>query len=111
MNPKNPCGLRGIAFSPNNRWLVTVGGDRVLRLLDLKDQDGKAPPHVLIEQQEGHVLLTSDGRWLTAGSLSGHVGVWDLLAADPVGTGVVRQLRVNQFAGPAGLSADGSPTG
>jgi WD40 repeat protein len=100
--------VHGVAISPNNHWLVTTGGDRVLRLWDLKAQSDTSKPRVLMSRQEGHVLITPDGRWLTTGSAnSGTVGVWDLMADDPLAAARLHKLKDKGYAGPQGISPDG----
>src|SRR5262249_7195220 len=99
--------LRGVALGPNVRWLVSVGGDNVLRLWDLKARGAAARPRVLLERQGGYWLRSPDGRWLTTGSRAGKVGVWDLAADDPARVARVRKMRARGYAGPQGISPDG----
>jgi WD40 repeat protein len=100
--------VRGVAISPNSHWLVTTGDDRVLRLWDLKAKSDSSKPRVLLRRQEGYLLNTSDGRWLTTGSVNpGTVGVWDLMADDPLATARLHKMKDKGYAGPQGISPDG----
>jgi WD40 repeat protein len=100
--------VQGVAISPNNHWLVTTGDDRVLRLWDLKAQSDSSKPRVLMRRQGGHVLNTPDGRWLATGSVNpGTVGVWDLMADDPLAALRLHKLKDKGYAGPQGISPDG----
>jgi WD40 repeat protein len=100
--------LAGLAIGPKNRWLVTLGGDKVVRLWDLMAK-GEAPrPRVLMERQGGVVFRSPDGRWLATGSPAGKVGVWDLAAVDPVSKATVQIIKKDKgYAGPQGMSPDG----
>jgi WD40 repeat protein len=100
--------LRGVAISPNNRWLVTTGDDGVLRLWDFTSRGESSRPRGLMTRQEGHVLTTPDGRWLTTGGVSpALIGVWDLAADDPPATARLQKLKDRGYAGPQGISPDG----
>jgi WD40 repeat protein len=100
--------FRALAIGPNNRWLVTLNGDKVLRLWDFKAKHGAARPRLLMERQGGFVFRSPDGRWLTTGSPAGRVGVWDLAADDPVSNAVVQKIKKDKgYAGPQGISPDG----
>jgi WD40 repeat protein len=99
----------GLAISPNNRWLVTVGGDSALRLWNLESKEIRAKPRVLMEHVAGNHFVTPDGRWFViGGSNPGAIGVWDLAADDPAMAGIHEVLRPDRgYSGPQGISPDG----
>jgi WD40 repeat protein len=73
-----------MAFSPDNRWLVTGSWDRTARLWDLKAADPAAQPVVL----KGHensvvaVAFSPDNRWLVTGSQDSTARLWLLQIED-----------------------------
>ncbi len=77
--------LHALLFSPDGRWLITAGGDRG-KQIKLWDRNSGRPA---LELDSGtgaasSVALARDGRWLAAGTTSGHVFLWELNAADAV---------------------------
>ncbi|HYU35631.1 MAG TPA: WD40 repeat domain-containing protein, partial [Thermoanaerobaculia bacterium] len=67
-----------VAFSPDNRWLVTMGGeDEPARLWDLTRPDPRAGPHRL-EQARGPVAWSADRRWLVTAGADRSVRLWRL---------------------------------
>lgn len=66
-----------VAFSPNNKYLASVSGDKTLRLWDV----GTETPYVKLEGHGDWVLGVSwspNCRFIATGDNSGNVFVWDL---------------------------------
>src|SRR5204862_2488930 len=76
--------LSAVAFSPDNRWLVTGSEDSTARLWDLKAADPAAQPVVL----KGHespvraVAFSPDNRWVVTGSSDKTARLWLLQIED-----------------------------
>jgi WD40 repeat protein len=80
-----------VAFSPDNRWVVTGSYDTTAQLWDLKAADPAAQP-VVLKGHEGPVravAFSSDNRWVVTGSADKTARVWDLKAADRTAQPVV----------------------
>jgi WD40 repeat protein len=78
-----------IAYSPDGKWIATVG-ERRARVLTAPNQDGPNDNAVGTQQREytGHgglasaVAFSKDGRFLATGSADNVVRVWDTSASD-----------------------------
>ena len=68
--------VRGLTFSPNNRFLATSSWDRTIRIWNLADEQNA---RVLASHTEpvNSVAFSPDGRWLASGSNDQTVRVWD----------------------------------
>lgn len=70
--------INSLSFSPDNRWLVSGGQDKMIRLWDMNDLT--APPLVL----SGHkdritaVAFSPDSQWLATGSVDNTIQLWSL---------------------------------
>ena len=73
-----------MAFSPDNRWVVTGSGDRTARLWDLKAADPAAQPIVLKGHERGvmAVAFSPDNRWVVTGSEDSTARLWLLQIED-----------------------------
>lgn len=74
----------GIAFSPDSRWLATVGmPERIVNLYDLHDPDSLSSPVQLDSRMSAvkDVEITRDGHWLLACG-DNFVLQWDLLVRE-----------------------------
>jgi WD40 repeat protein len=73
-----------VAFSPDNRWVVTGSDDRTARLWDLKAADPAAQPVVLKghEDRVAAVAFSSDNRWVVTGSDDSTARLWLLQIED-----------------------------
>jgi WD40 repeat protein len=75
-----------LAFSPENRWLATGGGDGQVHLWDVLADDPAAAPRIL----EGHsgavneVAFSPDGRWLASAGADGVVRLWSIAERETV---------------------------
>jgi WD40 repeat protein len=82
--------VRGLAISPDSRWLAAGSFDGTARLWDLSAKDPAATPVVLRGQQADvtAVAISPDSHWLVSASSDNTARLWDLtakdLAADPV---------------------------
>jgi len=76
--------VKGVAFSPNSRWLVTFGYDHSPRLWDLSSTATKRTSIAL----RGHskpvesVAFSANGRWLATACHDGVVRMWSLVPED-----------------------------
>src|SRR5438552_12054561 len=76
--------VTGVAFSPDNRWVVTGSVDKTARLWDLKAAYPAAQPVVL----KGHensvtaVAFSPDNRWVVTGSYDKTARLWLLQIED-----------------------------
>ena len=63
-----------MAFSPDNRWVVTGSVDNTARLWDLKAADPAAQPVVLKGHEDSvtAVAFSPDNRWVVTGSERQH---------------------------------------
>ena len=67
-----------IAFSPDERWLISGGTDSAVRLIDL---DHPRRPAVILNWHHGHVYqvaVSPGGRWLASASLDNSIALWDM---------------------------------
>jgi WD40 repeat protein len=71
-----------VKFSPDGRWLVTSGVDKVPRLWSLESGDAAAKQLHGHEAELEHVAFSADGRWFATGDYDGHVRLWDLRSND-----------------------------
>jgi WD40 repeat protein len=94
--------VRGLAYSPDGRWLASCGDDRTVRVWDPRDGTGVATLRHTADA--AGVAFFPDGRSVASVSALGTVRVWELPSAREV-----RSFAV-PFAGPArpGFSPDGS---
>jgi WD40 repeat protein len=94
--------VRGLAYSPDGRWLASCGDDRTVRVWD--PRDGTAVATLRHTANAASVAFFPDGRSVASVSAFGTVRVWEL----PAG----REVRsfTGPFVGPArpGFSPDGS---
>ena len=90
-----------MAFSPDNRWVVTGSEDSTARLWDLKAADPAAQPVVL----KGHEVRLAP--WPSARTTAGWspevtdktARLWDLKAADPAAQPVVLKGHEDPVSG------------
>src|SRR5262249_22003812 len=77
-------GLYAVAFSPDNRWVVTGSWDNTARLWDLKAADPAAQPLAL--ERHHHrvhaVAFSRDTRWVVTGSGDSTARLWLLQIED-----------------------------
>jgi hypothetical protein len=72
--------VRGLAFLPDGRRLLSGGADNVLRLWDLQT-------HEELQVYQGHkhavnsIAISQDGRWVLSGSGDTTVRLWDIETA------------------------------
>ena len=101
-------GVKAVAFSPDNRWLVTGSDDKTARLWDLTAKDPAAAPTILRGHESGIVCvaISPDGRWLVTGSGDKTARVWDLAAKDPAAAPIVLRGH-EQPIGCVAISPDG----
>lgn len=89
---KPPWALKGhtatvtaIAFSPDNKMLVTAGGDHTARLWDLTAADpaNTAPQILRYNDAVNDVAFSDDGRWLATASSDSNAYLYDVRKPDP----------------------------
>jgi WD40 repeat protein len=76
--------VMAVAFSPDNRWVVTGSLDRTARLWDLKAADPAAHP-VVLKGHEGWVTavaFSADNHWVVTGSEDSTARLWLLRIED-----------------------------
>jgi WD40 repeat protein len=91
-------GLRGLAISPDNRWLAAGSFDGTARLWDLSAKDPAANPVVLRGQGESvyGVAISPDSHWVVIGGGSDNTArLSDLSAKDPAANPVVLNAGPN----------------
>jgi WD40 repeat protein/serine/threonine protein kinase len=66
--------VHGVAFHPNNRWLVTVSPKGTLQVWDVLTKQLVYTSNVA---GTSCVAFSPDGKWLAAGSF-GHLRIWDV---------------------------------
>lgn len=69
-------GPVSMAFSPDSRYLVTVGSEKVARIWDLRERQ----PAGLLRGHDRAVWCvdwSADGRWIATGDWAGVVRIWD----------------------------------
>jgi WD40 repeat protein len=68
-----------VAFTPDERWLISGGTDHTVRLIDLA---ARTTP-ITLHDHSGHVYqvaVSPRGRWLASASMDNSVALWDLPA-------------------------------
>lgn len=87
-----------LAFSPDDRYLLSVSRDRSFSVFVRKDSDERNPSYELLDKVKGHNRIIWTGAWaphsnmFATGSRDQSVKVWQLLAGEgrvsdsPVGT-------------------------
>jgi WD40 repeat protein len=77
-------GVKWAEFSPDDHGLLTVGGDRVVRLWNL---DVPGPPATILQHDQDVVAAhySPDGRWVLTGSRDGAARLWDARSEDLAG--------------------------
>jgi hypothetical protein len=96
----SPCGLGGLAFSPDGR-LLARGQNDFLRICDLSGKEGREIASFNRSGSEDYVWLrfTPDGRTLLAASLTGRIVLLDPTArGKPQGFQLPMKLRCVAFA-------------
>ena len=90
------------AFSPKNKWLVTGGSDKTVRMWDLRAEDPLAQPIIL----NGHsnavlaVAFSPDEKWLATAGWDTEVRLWNLTSQDPSANAIVltgHEDRINDL--------------
>jgi hypothetical protein len=77
--------VRAMAFTPDNRWLVTASADTTVRLWDMQ-ASGKPMARFVLRGHNGEVraiAISPDNHWLITGGEDDIARLWDLTAADP----------------------------
>lgn len=79
MSPGDGTWIRSVAFSPNGSTLATGGGDRTIRLWDLRDPE--APPEIVGRHEDvvRRVRFSPEGRRLASASADRDIRLWDLV--------------------------------
>ena len=104
-----------VAFSLDDHWLASAGGDKSAWLWDLKSADPAASPIEL----RGHndwiktLVFSPDGRWLATGSADRTIRLWDLHMANPADnvrllSGHQREIQALAFSPDGRWLATGS---
>ena len=87
-------GVATLAFSPDNRWLLTAGGGSVR----IWDRDGREVYRILYEEDVDQIAFSENGDLLAiAGWNDPSVTIWDL-GADPAGRIALPVTRANGVA-------------
>jgi WD40 repeat protein len=94
-------GVKGAAFHPDGRTILTSAVDGVARLWDVTTGKLLGPP--LGRNASGPVAFRPDGRSLVVGGLDGSIAVWP---APEALTGPAEQLR-REVEVLAGMELDG----
>ncbi len=69
--------LRGLAFSPDDQWLATVGINEVVNVWDV-DQQQRIVSLAGHTDKVGSVAWSPDGRYLASYGWNGEVKIWDV---------------------------------
>jgi WD40 repeat protein len=78
-------GVRGVAFSPDRRRLVSASADRTLRLWDVTTGQPVGQPLHGHDDEVSSVAFSPDGRWLDSASHDRTLRIWDADTGQPVG--------------------------
>ncbi|QBS44760.1 WD40 repeat domain-containing protein [Nocardia sp. CS682] len=73
--------VRGLAVSPNRKWLASAGSDGLIRLWDLSDPQAITAAGPALTGHRGHVESVAfgpDGRVLVSAGSDGTVRLWDI---------------------------------
>ena len=94
MFKKHTNAIRGIAFPPNVRSLVSGSNDESVRIWNLRDGSSKIMPVTGITSYFLSVAFSPDGSYIAGGDLNGSLWIWDsrrqkLVAKWPGHTGSV----------------------
>lgn len=72
----SPPAVEAVAFSPDDRYLATVGDDAVVRIYNLRNGNYTVVGHYPGSMND--VDFSSDGRLLAAAGFAGQITVWNL---------------------------------
>lgn len=82
--------VHALAFTPDGRWLISAGDDSPRQIKIWDRQTGQVTTELPCGQGVALGLsLSADGRWLTAGTSTGHVPLWEL---SPTNNGLAPRL-------------------
>lgn len=105
---RHPAAVRDVAFTPDNRWLVTGASDGSVRLWD--PQRGSQTEVLLGHKRAvNSVAASPDGRLLASGSADKDISIWDIDAGmREVFRGHDRGVTSVRFSARGDLLASGS---
>jgi WD40 repeat protein len=102
-------GAKSTAFSPNSGWLVSSGGDAMVRLWDVQpllEKPGEKPTP--LAEMIGGAYAIPDVSFSPDGSLVASVDIHDIRLRDPATQRLVRTLRGSTSIFRIAFSPDGS---
>jgi WD40 repeat protein len=81
-----------LVYSPNGRWLASVGTDRTVRMWNALSMTSATPESTVLsghEQPISALVFSPDSRWLATASADQSAILWDVAAADPAASSYV----------------------
>jgi WD40 repeat protein len=90
---RHPRRIRAVAYSPDNRYVVSGGSDRLLRLWPVDSQaDSQAGPMVFNQGKEAHkdfisaVAFDPTGKKMVSAAEDGTLRFWEVKTGQPIGS-------------------------
>jgi WD40 repeat protein len=110
--PGHDARVHTIVFSPDSRWLATIGNidyqgggdDKIVRLWKLTATGHESPRFLRgHEERIADIAFSGDSRWLVTTSEDQTTRIWDLSTENPA----IAQIVLGESGWPLEASADG----